>query len=299
MAYNNNKEFVVNEEQIASMLNDAVKNVEGASASDLAILDQLKKLFKKNVGFSRRSYVAAYFIKQMLSGYRPRTNDRGNRFSHDKNDRSRNVHGKFDRFESTEKTERSEKTEKTERSEHPRSVRAVIDESVSSTIFISVGRNRHVYPRDLVGLLISVAGMERERIGDIRVLTNYSFIQLYSEDCEKVIQALNNYEYRGRKLSVSYSKQKIDEASEPLNVQVPENVSAHVAEDDRIPADVSNESKGIMEHSEEEKIAKEQSAFAAAMQSSTSASAEDTRAAYAETTDDGQVKSHFGSGAAY
>ena len=65
----------------------------------------------------------------------------------------------------------------------------------------------------MVGLLISVAGLERDRIGDIRVLANYSFIQLFSEDSEKVIKALDGYDYRGRKLAVSYSKQKAEEKS--------------------------------------------------------------------------------------
>ncbi|MBQ5998780.1 MAG: DbpA RNA binding domain-containing protein, partial [Treponema sp.] len=71
-----------------------------------------------------------------------------------------------------------------------------------------IGRNRRVFPRDLVGLLVGAAGLDRDRIGDIRVLANYSFVQLFAEDAEKAIAALNNYEYRGRSLSVSYSRQK-------------------------------------------------------------------------------------------
>ena len=75
-------------------------------------------------------------------------------------------------------------------------------------MFVSIGRNRRVFPRDLVGLFISVAGIEKERIGDIRVLANYSFVQLFKEDAEKAISALNGHVYRGRALSVSYSKQR-------------------------------------------------------------------------------------------
>ena len=63
MAYNNNREFSVNEEQIAAFLKDAVSRVENASEADVKVLNQIKKLFKKNVPFSRRSYVAAYLIK--------------------------------------------------------------------------------------------------------------------------------------------------------------------------------------------------------------------------------------------
>ena len=118
--------------------------------------------------------------------------------------------------------QRSEKksVEKKEKRE-----RIQIDESLASTIFIGIGRNRRVYPRDLVGLLASAGGIERERIGTIKVLANYSFVQLFSEDAEKVIAALNGYEYRGRKLSVSYSKQSDDESSSDTSAETDTSVS--------------------------------------------------------------------------
>ena len=56
-----------------------------------------------------------------------------------------------------------------------------------------------------------MGGIDRERIGDIKVLANYSFVQLYTEDCQTVIDKLNGYDYRGRKLAVSFSRQKSDE----------------------------------------------------------------------------------------
>ena len=59
-----------------------------------------------------------------------------------------------------------------------------------------------------MGLIASVSGLERERIGDIKVLDNYSFVQLYIEDADKVIASLNQYNFRGRPLTVSYSRKK-------------------------------------------------------------------------------------------
>ena len=53
--------------------------------------------------------------------------------------------------------------------------------------------------------------MERDRIGDIKVLANYSFVQLYSNDAQTAIEKLNGYDYRGRKLAVSFSRQKSEE----------------------------------------------------------------------------------------
>ena len=76
MAYNNNREgFKLNEENIASFLKDAVNRVEKASNAEIETLKQIKKLFKKNVPFSRRSYVAALLIKNANSGFK------SNRFS--------------------------------------------------------------------------------------------------------------------------------------------------------------------------------------------------------------------------
>ena len=42
-------------------------------------------------------------------------------------------------------------------------------------------------------------------------VANYSFVQLYTEDAQIAIDKLNEYSYRGRKLAVSYSRQKSDE----------------------------------------------------------------------------------------
>ena len=278
MAYNNNREgSSINEEQVAAFLADAVKRVESSSDSDIEALKTLKKLFKKNVPFSRRSYVAALLIKNATAGFR------GNRFNREnKNDRfSSKREERFNRNE-TRSAERKPAEEHTEKAP-----RVTIAPEAAGTIFIGVGRSRGVFPRDLVGLLVSVAGFDRSRIGEIRVLSNYSFIQLFAEDCDKAISALDGYEYRGRKLSVSYSRKK------------EEGENTADAQDEVIPANVSNEGHADTSvNTEAAKIAAEQSAFAASMDN---APAEEPKAApapveektYFETTEDGQVKSHF------
>ena len=48
-------------------------------------------------------------------------------------------------------------------------------------------------------------------IVDIKVLANYSFVQLYANDAQTAIDKLNGYDYRGRKLAVSFSRQKSDD----------------------------------------------------------------------------------------
>ena len=202
MRYNNRRESGIDYDRIAEFLKASVQQVK--TQEDVDVLIQLKKVFKKNVPFTLRGYLSAYLLKVATGNARrpfvPR-NDHEN-FSKD------NFHS---RREDVRRDYKEAAPEGGERHEpHPR---VEIDPALATTIFVGIGRNRRVFPRDLVGLLISVAGLDRDRIGDIRVLANYSFVQLFTEDADKAITALNGYDYRGRKLSVSYSRQK-DEADD-------------------------------------------------------------------------------------
>ena len=69
-------DYVLNEENIASFLKDAVSKVESANDSEIKALEQIKKLIKKNIPFTRRKYVFAYLIKQSSAFYRGNKNSR-------------------------------------------------------------------------------------------------------------------------------------------------------------------------------------------------------------------------------
>lgn len=146
---------------------------------------------------------------------RPERNDRSDRNEKvdrsDRNDRTnrQEVRARDTRPEELKRTKSVENRVTEQIKSEPRPVLA---DDVSTTLFISIGRNRRVYPRDLIGLLMQNAEMDREHIGDIRVLDNYSFVQVITEDAEKIITALNEFEYRGRKLAVSYSRKKEESA---------------------------------------------------------------------------------------
>ena len=221
-------------QKVAAFLKDAVAKVEASPES----LEELKKVFKKNVPLTRRSYVAAYLLKQS-AGAIFRFNARGT-FDNAREDfRPRRDVSRPNRYES--RTERVPYGERDHSDDlHDRVPHVQIDPSLATSVFVSIGRNRRVFPRDLVGLFCSVAGIERERIGEIKVLANYSFVQVYSEDAQKAIAALNGYDYRGRKLAVNLSRQKEEGAvslseSEPRTeaASVPnsvENTSAPIAD---------------------------------------------------------------------
>ena len=214
-----NREFELNEAQLEDFLKNATEKVRTSENVDL--LSDLNKLFKKNVPLTVRKYVIAYLLKEALKHYHPFNNRRDRFERNERNERNdRNERNNRNRQERNFRQERAERVEEPAEAapaaeeERPRHPRVEIPEDQATSIFISIGKNRRVYPRDLVGILIAIAGIDRERIGDIKVLANYSFVQLYTEDAQTAIDKLNGYDYRGRKLAVSYSRQKSDSEGE-------------------------------------------------------------------------------------
>lgn len=221
--YNNNRGFEINENKTAELLTVAVEKI--TTEEDIDTLTELIKLFKKNVPLTRRKYVTAYLLKETLKHYHStgKFNNKNSK-SHTR-DESRNF--KNDYKQNT-KAEHSAEVSVTETEERPKHPRVQIDPDKATSIFISIGKNRRVYPRDLVGILIAIAGIDRERIGDIKVLANYSFVQLYTEDAQTAIDKLNGYDYRGRKLAVSYSHQK----EEGIDAEATSSEDAEMAAED-------------------------------------------------------------------
>ena len=201
-----NREFEINEAQIADYLANATDRVK--TTENVDILSDLNKLFKKNVPLTVRKYVIAYMLKESLKHYHFSNHRRPERT--ERADRQERPNRNRPDFRNNHTEERSDPAAEAATEERPHHPRVEIPEDQASSIFINIGKNRRVYPRDLVGILIAIAGIDRERIGDIKVLANYSFVQLYTADAQTAIDKLNGYDYRGRKLAVSYSRQKSD-----------------------------------------------------------------------------------------
>lgn len=76
------------------------------------------------------------------------------------------------------------------------------------TIFVSVGKNRKVYPKDLARLFSDSLKIDSSLIGNIKILDNYSFIDVPGDQAEKAIELLNNTDYRGKRITVNYARKK-------------------------------------------------------------------------------------------
>jgi len=76
------------------------------------------------------------------------------------------------------------------------------------TLFISIGRRRKVNARDLLKLFQKALDVKSTQIGSIKVLDNYSFIDLEENLSKKAVEIMNGMEYRGRKISVDFARKR-------------------------------------------------------------------------------------------
>lgn len=135
-------------------------------------LNQLRKMFRRHVPITMRGYFGAYLLKQFALG----------------NTKIRKQSGKA--------------------GQPGKSLKSDEDGSGTKTIFVSVGKNRKVFPRDLARLFSMSLNIDQSMIGNIKILDSYSFIEIPEDLCEKAIEQLNDKEYRGRKITVNYARKK-------------------------------------------------------------------------------------------
>lgn len=166
-------------------------------------MDLLRKIYKKHVPIFRRSYFVALLIRELA-------HSQGIRFSSEPSTRKRK-----EKKETPPKPDRKKRPKKEAKRENIRT--DVKGEAASTipgadedpnTIFISIGKNRRVFPRDLIGLFSSIEKVDPEKIGDIRILDNYSFVTVEQEAAADIITALHGSEYRGRRLTVNFARKK-------------------------------------------------------------------------------------------
>jgi len=81
-------------------------------------------------------------------------------------------------------------------------------EGESKRLFFSIGRSRRVFPREILGLINAKTSVAREDVGVIRILDNYSFVQVRDTVAETIIESLNGVVFRGRPLTVNYAKSR-------------------------------------------------------------------------------------------
>jgi len=150
--------------------------------ADLQELSEYQSLLKKETSIFNRSKVAAYLLMLCDQGKTLRVTD----------------------YRRPPAPRPGRKEDRSEAQRYP------LSDKESTRLFFSVGRSRRVFPREILGLINSKTAIPREDVGAIRILDNYSFVQVRESVAEKIIEALNGINFRGRPLTVNYAKSNKD-----------------------------------------------------------------------------------------
>ncbi|MDR1024765.1 MAG: DbpA RNA binding domain-containing protein, partial [Treponema sp.] len=184
------------------------------------LLNEYRLLLKKEISFFRRSWTAAYLLMLYDQGQN-RQNPRGNDAGREENPRG------FYRDSRGDRRNQGGLAEAAACGAIPAG-RFVLAEEESKRLFISIGRNRRLFPREILSLIINAAQVEREDIGSIRILDSYSFVQVRDTVADRVIEALNGAMFRGRTLTVNYAyaKREGDGGNEAESAEIAETAEA-------------------------------------------------------------------------
>ncbi len=78
-----------------------------------------------------------------------------------------------------------------------------------TTLFFGAGKNRRLQSRDIANLITEkTPDLDPWEIGEIKILDNYSFVDIVNEKAPSVIEAANGATLGGRKILVNYARKK-------------------------------------------------------------------------------------------
>ena len=249
-------------EEIRVLISEILDRIKGEEDPD--VLNEYRAYVRKNVPFFMRSYFAAYLFMSLeravpSSGGRSdkRRNQRDRKTENaprvaapierekpkNEGDRKPKADKAAAQSAGIEKTRNENRMKEAERrAEEPR---RSLPEDEAATLFVSAGRNRRAYARELLALIVQESGVDKEDIGELRILDNFSFIQVRKGIADEIISSLDGKDFRGRPLSVSYAKPKKEDSPRQEAVFADEDGEAPAEGfDDRTSGENSNHSSG-------------------------------------------------------
>ena len=159
-------------------------------------IEAIRKTIKQNVPFTRRGYFSALLLEELL----------------------KTPQQKGERRERKEKKDVREPREPREpKKEAPASEKSQADDAAApekkerilpegaKTLYLNVGKMKHLYAKNLSLMLQKELGITRDDIYSLRVHDKYSFITMSEENCEKAIAAFNGKDINGREAQINYS----------------------------------------------------------------------------------------------
>ncbi len=166
--------------------------LQAVRSADPAELENIKSIIRKKVRFFDRMSLAAILLKNAAEGRKG--SDRAERRP---------------RPERAERPERKAPVQEAAAEKNPEAAREKTERVLpegARTLYLNIGKMKHLYAKDLSKLLQTELGIAREDIYQIRVHDKYSFVTMSQENCEKAIEKLNNQAINGRTAKVTYSE---------------------------------------------------------------------------------------------
>jgi hypothetical protein len=198
MAGSHRDEYIENPDELKARLKELVRTIH--EEEDPHEMTAYKKFVKRNVSVFSRAYLTAYLVKTLMNdGTLPspsRTNAKAAKPRRERRGSEK---------KSTEK--RSAPDNDSGNGTNEATTGNVAPED-RQTLFVSVGKNRRVYPKDFVALFAEIDGVEGDDIGQIKILDNYSFVEVDKSVADVIIERYNGYDFRGRKLTVNFARNK-------------------------------------------------------------------------------------------
>ena len=176
------------EEALKQKISEVMEAIN--SCTDPDELESIKKIVKQNVPFTRRGYFAAAVLKMLME--KPQRKERTQKENKSERFEKKSVEKKIPASIPENKEEKQPKLER------------VIPEG-AKTLYLNVGKMKHLYAKNLSILLQKELGITRDDIYSLRVHDKYSFITMSEENCNKAIEKINGMDINGRVAQINFS----------------------------------------------------------------------------------------------
>ena len=180
------------EEALKQKISEVMEAIN--SCADPDELESIKKIVKQNVPFTRRGYFAAAVLKMLME--KPQRKERTQK---------ENKSERFEKKSVEKKTPSPSPAPIAENKEEKQPTRERVIPEGAKTLYLNVGKMKHLYAKNLSILLQKELGITRDDIYSLRVHDKYSFITMSEENCNKAIEKINGMDINGRVAQINFS----------------------------------------------------------------------------------------------
>lgn len=162
---------------------------ELGSTPDLGEINEIRKIFRKKVPLHLRAYIAAALIQKSVST--PGLGTKSWKKKGKAAGTGNSAGFKADSGNSAAKDRRYR--------------------GEAIVLFVNAGRRQRFFARMVLNLLGDGSGVGEEKIGNIRIMDNYSFIEIAPDAEERALAILNASEHKGRPIVANRAKKRGEE----------------------------------------------------------------------------------------